>query len=157
MTNEEKIKERAATIFAQYLARHHKRKTPERFAILDVVFDINRHFVADDIFEAIKTQSFQVSRMTVYSTLDLLLQCGLIRRHNFAAGASSYETVRPMSAMTHHHLVCTNCGKIKEIKGTKVNVPLSTLNITGFHPEYYELCIYGLCSRCSKASSRRKN
>ena len=157
MSNEDKIKERASAIFAQYLARHRKRKTPERFAILDVILDLKRQFVADDVFETIKAQGFRVSRMTVYSTLDLLLQCGLIRRHNFAAGASQYEAVKPSASATHHHLICTRCGRVKEIKDSRASFPLNSLNITGFHPDYYELCIYGLCSRCNKASSRRKN
>jgi Fur family ferric uptake transcriptional regulator len=92
---------------------------------------------------------FQVSRATVYNTLDLLIEAGLVRRITLGDGVARYERV--MQANNHHHLICTRCGKVKEMKAAEVVGELLSRKPRSFEPLYYTLYIYGLCSRCAKA------
>ncbi len=99
-------------IFRSYLKERNQRQTPERMVILDEIYFIDRHFDADDIYDAVKGRGERVSRATVYNTLDLLQECGLVQKHQFGSSQSHYE--RSFAYQQHDHLICENCGVVVE-------------------------------------------
>ena len=76
-------------------------------------------------------EKFRVSRATLYNTIVLLIDAGLVIKHQFG-NTSQYE--RSYNNETHHHMICTSCGKVSEFEDE--------------NPSHYSLYIYGLCSKC---------
>ena len=148
--NEDKSKELSVKQrLSTFLERRKMRKTPERFAILDKIYSSSAHVDVVTLRQAMLADGFQVSRATVYNTLDLLIEAGLVRRIILGDGVTRYERI--VQANNHHHLICTQCGKVKEMKAVEVVGELLSRKPRSFEPMYYTLYIYGLCSRCAKA------
>ncbi|MDR1527119.1 MAG: transcriptional repressor [Dysgonamonadaceae bacterium] len=134
--------------FAEYLTVKNYRKTPERYAILNLIYAEQRHFDIDSLSEALTKCNFRVSRGTLYNTLQLLLDCNLVLKHQFGKNTSVYE--RAYNNDFHHHLLCTNCGKIQNYNDENLDSILKNEKIKYFTPTHYNLNIYGLCSVCAK-------
>ena len=148
--NEDKSKELSVKQrLSTFLERRKMRKTPERFAILDKIYSSSAHVDVVTLRQAMLADGFQVSRATVYNTLDLLIEAGLVRRIILGDGVTRYERI--VQSNNHHHLICTQCGKVKEMKAVEVVGELLSRKPRSFEPMYYTLYIYGLCSRCAKA------
>ena len=148
MSGEKNIRQSPRDIFSEYLARHRKRRTPERFAILDCAMRTSDHFTIDAFHDCLENEGFHVSVATIYSTLELLVDCGLVRRHRFGSDSARYE--RTAGTSNHHHLVCTRCGKVKEVRDQKLGDLISSSRYAGFSQSYFSLNIYGLCRACQK-------
>jgi Fur family transcriptional regulator, ferric uptake regulator len=142
--------EGAHEILTKYLKSNGKlRSTPERFAVLDTILQIQGHFDADDLYYRMITKGVKISKATVYNTLDLLQECGLVSKYRFAENTSRYE--KAFGRPQHHHLICLECGDIIEF----VNDHLDTLqdevcSEKGFTPQSSTLQIFGKCSKCRK-------
>jgi len=136
----------AVKIFNSFLESKRLRKTPERFAILKQVWQMEAHFGIDELHAALEACGYHVSRATAYNTVDLLVGCGVLRRHTFAAGEAQYEAARE----PHMHLICTSCGAITEVKAPEqISAMLDPGRYESFRPAYLLTYIYGLCSRCA--------
>lgn len=144
--NDDKIKTAAITTLTQYMTQHKLRKTPERYAILEKVFDMNTHFSIDTLHSSLDADGYHVSRATIYNTIELLICAGLVRRHTFGNQSPQYEKIAGITK--HYHLVCSRCGKVKEVKDAEVDTLLNTRRYGKFHPIYADLSIYGLCASC---------
>ncbi len=152
---DDKQKQAAKLRFDAYLKANRLRRTPERYAVLDKVSETARPFGVDDIMRAVATDGFLLSRTTVYSSLALLVKCGLVRLHRFGTSRSArYE--REASADGHIHLICTQCGKVKEVKDTELMAALDSRTYSAFHPAHSCLYVYGICSTCSRHNRRLK-
>lgn len=112
LQNAEKLKLEVKNRFVEYLEKHQQRKTPERFAILDEIYSNKEHFDVETLFEHMKNRNYRVSRATVYNTLDLLLDCGLVIKHQFGKNISRYE--RSYGFRQHDHLICNVCNDVLE-------------------------------------------
>ena len=97
-------------IFSSYLKEHNQRQTPERFMVLEEMYRADGHFDADDIFFNMKDGGTRVSRATVYNTLDLLVECGLVQRQQF--GKNQYYYERAYAYQQHDHIICKECGAV---------------------------------------------
>lgn len=139
----------------KYLTQHKLRKTPERYTILEKIYSLNDHLSIDDLFNALEQDSYHVSRATVYNTMELLVDAGLVLRHNFAGHRAKYERATGIS--NHHHLICTQCGNVREIKDNSINTILSQQHYGKFQPHYADLHIYGLCYRCQRKLKKKNN
>lgn len=90
-------------IFVDYLQRKKLRKTPERFAILKEIYSINTHFDIDTLYNQMKNNKYLVSRATLYNTIELLLDSGLVIKHQFGHNCSQYE--KSYKFRQHDHFI----------------------------------------------------
>ncbi|MDR2804687.1 MAG: transcriptional repressor [Dysgonamonadaceae bacterium] len=148
MDKENKVRETVKQKFTEYLTANKCRKTPERYAILDLIYTEQRHFDMDTLYQAMKEKNFRVSRATLYNTMQLLLDSQLVLKHQFGNTLSVYE--RAYNNDFHHHLICTECHKVREYKDSGLKLAIRNKKIKQFTPVHYSLYIYGLCNICTR-------
>ena len=125
------------------------RATPERFAVLDAVLQSQGHFDAEALYYRMVTGGIKVSKATVYNTLDLLQQCGLVSKYRFAENTSRYE--KAFGRPHHHHLICLECGDIIEFVNDKLDrIQTEVCAEKTFDAQSSSLQIFGTCSKCKK-------
>lgn len=149
-----KLKEQVREEFTTYLNLHKHRKTPERYAILDHIYSTKGHFDMDNLYNSMKQTNFRVSRATLYNTIELLLDCGLVVKHQFGANVSQYE--RAYGNENHDHLICLSCGEVKEYKNGNLFIPSQQKKLQRFKISYYSMYIYGICSKCLRAKNKEE-
>ena len=141
-------------VFTEYLKKHQHRKTPERYAILERIYSYNGHFNADILYN-IMQENYRVSLATIYNTLELLLESKLIIKHQLGGQFAQYE--KAFGNNTHHHLVCTNCGKVKEFSDKQIRVAIQTRTFSHFEMSHYSLYLFGLCDKCKEEQKKVGN
>jgi len=149
-----KLKEQVKEEFTNYLSEHKHRKTPERFAILEHIYSTKGHFDMESLYKVMSEGSLRVSRATLYNTIELLLDCGLVVKHQFGANVSQYE--RAYGNENHDHLICTTCGDVKEYKNGNLFTPSQQKRLQRFKISYYSMYIYGTCGKCVKEKQTKE-
>lgn len=136
--------------FTSFLQSRRLRKTPERFEILRCCEEYEGHFDADILYNLLETKGYHVSKATIYNTLELLSDAGIIRKLLFDTHQARYERAEA----THSHLVCTLCGEITEVELADFELNQQMLQSRGFRPAYISTCIYGICAKCQQQIDR---
>jgi len=147
---EENIINKVMTIFSTHLEKNKFRKTPERFAILEEIYKRSDHFDAEALYIHMKTQNYRVSRATVYNTLDLLVNCDLVKKHQFGKNLAQYE--KSYGYKQHDHLICIDCGKVLEFCDPRIQQIKDMMgSILKFKVTDHSLNLYGHCDgACEK-------
>ena len=140
--------------FERFLESKGCRRTPERFAILNEILTIDRHFDVEMLRDKMSESHYKVSKTTIYSNLELLVECGIVQRHLFTDHAV-FELVD--GKMQHIHLICNECGRIKDVKDVELIRYLNTKKFSAFNTELFSLNVYGTCNNCARKSKKRRS
>ena len=152
---DKKLLAEATEVLERYLSEHHKRRTPERFALLEEVFSTAEHFYVDVLCESMEIKGYHVSRSTVYSNIQLFLDAGLVKRHQFGNQPAQYERFLPGVTRTHIHLVCSVCGRVREVRDPSLTSFITDRPYAGFRSASCAVYVYGTCSRCSRLKNQK--
>lgn len=139
----------AKETFEKFLRQGGYRSTPERSEVLEAVMKGEGHFDVDQLYIQLKAAGSKVSRATVYNTLDLLLQCGLISKYRFGENHSRFE--KAFGRPHHDHLICLECGDIIEFVSERLaKLQAEVCKKNKFKVQSSTLQIFGICSKCQK-------
>src|SRR6478672_7761727 len=136
--------------FLEFLAKKNLRMTSQRQAIIDTVFGTEEHFTAEQLLDWSRERDKSVSRATVYRTLPLLTESGLVREMDFGKDYKFYDP-NYADHPNHSHLICQDCEKIVEFESEKIEKLESEISHKlGFEVKTQRLQITGRCEELKK-------
>lgn len=125
------------------------RVTSQRLLIHRALVERDRHVTADEVHVDVSERLPAISLPTVYATLELFEQLGLVRRIDAGRGAALFDP----RADAHQHAVCRSCGKVEDVDvDVDVSAALGAARAGGFSPDGGDVVIRGLCAACRSAS-----
>ncbi|MFN2135130.1 MAG: Fur family transcriptional regulator [Candidatus Promineifilaceae bacterium] len=141
-----------AEVLLDALAAEGHRLTPARRAIVTALVACRGHITADDLALRLREAAPQVGRMTVYRTLELLCDLGLVRPIFLGTGAAHYVL---MDGGSHHHLICIQCQRVIDFDRCQESALAETLGQQfNFEVQGHLLEVYGLCDVCRVTNSQ---
>ena len=131
---------------SQSLQEKGYRLTPQRLMVVEALHSVDRHISAEEIYAKVKEKYPYANISTVYRTLDLLKELGLVTEIDLGDGRVRYH---PAEKGHHHHLVCHNCGTIIDLPEEAFNPLIDKLGRDyKFKADLKHLAIFGLCEKC---------
>ncbi len=130
------------------------RITPQRQTILKVFIEnASKHLSAEEIYYLVKEKHPEVSLATVYRTLDLLAELGILQKMNFNDGRSRYEFTEQDNQHLHHHhhMICLRCGKVTEFEDILLDSLEDVIaKRTNFKIVDHHVKFFGFCENCRR-------
>jgi Fur family ferric uptake transcriptional regulator len=122
------------------------RLTEPRRAVAELIAAREGHFSAADLLDDARVRRLDIGRATVFRSLDLLTELGLLERLDLPTGEHAYV---PCDPVHHHHIVCSSCGRVTEIDDRGLAAAVEGIQrSTGWQVESHRLELYGRCPRC---------
>jgi Fe2+ or Zn2+ uptake regulation protein len=136
---------------AELLRERGLRATSQRVVMHRLLRDRNRHLSAEELLSEASKRLPGVSLPTVYATLELFEDLGIVRRVNGGGGTLLWDT----RSDAHHHMICRRCGRIEDME-TPLDLERArrSASRSGFQPDRAEVVVNGLCSSCARGSGR---
>jgi Fur family ferric uptake transcriptional regulator len=135
--------------FRRYLRDHHQPVTRQRDLVAQVVFLSDEHLSVDEILRHLKERGETVGTATVYRTLDVLVESGLVRAHDFGEGFKRYEGMAAQA--DHEHLICDRCGRVVEFQNERLERMLPIIaDEHAYQHQRHRVEIYGVCGECRR-------
>ena len=140
----QETKDAVEKILTDYLEKNNQRKTIERFAILNEIYSHDGHFDIEALYVLMKNKKYRVSRATLYNNIELLLDAGLVIKHQFGKNLAQFE--KAYKFKQHDHLICSDCEKVFEFCDPRImQIQNMAEDMLNFDVTHHSLNFFAKC------------